>query len=111
MSRRNVVTVMSDQHSPRYAGHAAHLKYVEYVGYAPELFDLDADPDERFNLAGDPKHAADLDRLAERLRERLDPAATDALAKQDQKDLIEKFGGPEKAATTGAPSYTPVPTG
>ena len=33
------------------------FKYVHYVGYQPQLFDLVADPDEERNLAGDPGYA------------------------------------------------------
>ena len=30
-----------------------HHKYNRYIGYEPELFDLDADPEETTNLAGE----------------------------------------------------------
>jgi len=43
------------------------------------------------------------------LREQLDPEEIDRQAKADQAALIERFGGPEKAKSAGAPGTTPVP--
>ncbi|MEL0021370.1 MAG: sulfatase-like hydrolase/transferase, partial [Rickettsiales bacterium] len=84
-------------------------KYHYYVGYPPELFDLEADPEERNDLARDPAHAGTLARMEALLRERLDPEEIDRQAKADQAALIERFGGPEKAKSAGAPGTTPVP--
>lgn len=42
-------------------------KYVRYLGYGEELYDLGADPDEMHNLAASPKHQAIKTRLAARL--------------------------------------------
>jgi hypothetical protein len=38
-----------------------------------------------------------------------DPEAIDALAKSDQRAMIERVGGPEIAATMGASGTTPAP--
>ena len=84
-------------------------KYHYYVGYPPELFDLEADPEERNDLARDPAHAGTLARMEALLREQLDPEEIDRQAKADQAALIERFGGPEKAKSAGAPGTTPVP--
>lgn len=84
-------------------------KYNHYVGYDAELFDLHADPGETTDLAGDPTHAGTVSGFEARLRGILDPEATDARAKADQAALIERFGGPEKAANIGAPGATPAP--
>ena len=55
-------------------------KYVHYVGAPPQLFDLEADPEELHDLAGDPAHAALLREMEARLRAMLDPEAVDAEA-------------------------------
>lgn len=85
------------------------FKFHYYVGYGPELYDLESDPEEREDLAGDPAHAQKLAEMESLLRDRLDPEAVDALAKADQARLIERHGGSEKALSVGAPGTTPVP--
>jgi choline-sulfatase len=85
------------------------LKYIHYVGYPPELFDVVNDPLEERNLADEPARRADLDRLERRLRAVVDPEATDARAKAAQAALIARYGGPEKASGVGAPGATPAP--
>ncbi len=84
-------------------------KYIHYTGFAPELFDLEQDPEETRDLAGDPAHAdvlADFDRA---LRTICDPERTDADAKRDQQALIAAHGGMQKILTRGGSSYTPIP--
>ena len=84
-------------------------KFNYYVGYAAELFDLNADPGEERNLATEPSHASVLASFTTRLRAMLDPEAVEARAKADQADLIARFGGPETAGNIGAPGATPAP--
>lgn len=84
-------------------------KYIHYVRHAPELFDLQADPEELCDLASDPAHAAVLQSLQAELRAICDPEAMDALAKQDQQAMIESHGGVAVAATLGAAGATPAP--
>lgn len=60
------------------------LKYLYYVGYQPQLFDLAADPGELHDLAPDPRYAATLAAFETRLRGMVDPEAVDARAKGDQ---------------------------
>ena len=107
-------TVFSEYHafaspSAAFMLRNGRYKYNYYVGYAPELFDLQADPGEARNLAADPAHAAILAGFDAQLRAILDPEATDARAKADQAALIERFGGPDKAINIGAPGATPAP--
>ena len=52
-------------------------KYVYIHGYESQLFDLQADPGEWNNLAGDPDYAEVEDRLRGRIFELFDPAAVD----------------------------------
>ncbi len=84
-------------------------KYHHYVGYPPELFDLEADPEELDDLAVDPGHSDVLEEYEALLRAWLDPDAVDRRAKADQEALIERHGGREKAKLVGAPGATPVP--
>jgi choline-sulfatase len=83
--------------------------YHHYVGYPPELFDREADPDQLHDLAGDPAHAATCARLHALLLDRLDPAAIDRRAKADQAALIARFGGAQRALTVGTPGASPAP--
>ncbi|MEO1686361.1 MAG: sulfatase-like hydrolase/transferase [Pseudomonadota bacterium] len=85
-------------------------KLIEYVGHAPELFDLDADPEETLSRAADPDCAATLAELRADLAAICDPEATDAAAKADQAALIERHGGRAAAARMGAPGATPPPS-
>ncbi len=107
-------TVFSEYHafaspSAAFMLRNGRFKYNHYVGYPPELFDLELDPGEEHNLAESPAHRATLVGLDAELHAMLDPEATDALAKADQAALIARFGGPEKARNVGAPGATPAP--
>jgi len=86
------------------------FKLIHYVRHDPELFDLEADPEELHDLAADPTYQLILQALQAELRAICDPEAMDALAKQDQKAMIERHGGVEVAATMGAAGATPAPS-
>ena len=85
------------------------FKYIHYVGYAPMLFDLAADPHERHDLGGDPQYAAVRADCEARLRALLDPEAIDAAARKDQRAMIEKLGGKETVLGRGAIRHSPPP--
>lgn len=85
-------------------------KYHHYVRFRPELFDLQADPEELYDLAQDSARAAVLRDMEAELRRICDPEAVDALAKEDQRAMIERFGGIEAASRIGATGATPAPT-
>jgi choline-sulfatase len=85
------------------------FKYHYYVGFAPELFDLESDPEEARDLAGDPRYRDTLARFESDLRAMLDPEEIDRRAKREQAQLVNRFGGREKALKTGTPGATPVP--
>ena len=84
-------------------------KLNHYVGFEPELFDLEADPEEASNLAGDTSYAAILADLMSELHSIVDPDATNAQAFADQAAMIESYGGIEAALKLGAPNATPPP--
>jgi choline-sulfatase len=89
------------------------FKYIYYVRFEPELFDLVADPEESTNLAAKPEYAATLKQLDALLRTIVDPEAEDRRANEAQRLLIESKGGPEQvmANLPTKKLYTPVPTG
>ncbi|SCK35183.1 choline-sulfatase [Variovorax sp. HW608] len=84
-------------------------KYHYYVGFRPELFDLQEDPEELHDLAADPAHAQVLESMRRALFALCDPQAVDRQAKADQAALIERHGGIEAAHKLGSSTSTPVP--
>jgi choline-sulfatase len=78
-----------------------------YVGYPPELFDLERDPEETMDLAKNPKYAIVSKDLEAELRKIVNPEEADAQAKADQARLVEKYGGRVKALNVGAHGATP----
>ena len=84
-------------------------KFIYYVGYEPELFDLENDPEETVNLAGDTAYHHVIEECNSDLTRICDPNKTDRQAKDDQNTLIEKYGGRERALHSGTPGATPVP--
>jgi choline-sulfatase len=84
-------------------------KYVHYVAYRPQLFDLAGDPEELNDLASDPRHAAVLAECRSRLYAICDPAEVDARAKRRQAELLEQHGGREAVIRRGDLGFTPPP--
>ena len=79
------------------------------VRYPPQLFDLQADPEELVDLAGDPAHRGTLEAMAAELRRHFDPEEVDARAKRRQAELLARAGGREAALARGDLNYTPAP--
>jgi choline-sulfatase len=84
-------------------------KYVHYVAYRPQLFDLEADPEELHDLAADSAHAALLEECRARLYSICDPVEVDARAKHRQAQLLEANGGREAVIKRGDLGFTPPP--
>lgn len=84
-------------------------KYIHYVGYEPELFDMEADPEELSNLAADPGHAGTLAEFEADLRAIVDPEEMDERAYRSQATLIERHGGRDAIIGRGAFGATPPP--
>ena len=83
-------------------------KYVHYVGYPPQLFDLASDPDELKDLADKPEAASVRADCEAMLREILDPEAVNALAFSDQAVTIAKHGGAQAILERGHPGEHPI---
>lgn len=107
-------TVLSEYHA---AGSIAAMymirvdqwKYVHYVGYAPQLYDLANDPNETKDLTQSVEHKEVIEHCEAKLREIVDPEAMNELAFQDQDAKIEAFGGVEAVRKRGDFGYTPAP--
>ena len=99
--------------SASYMLRKGRFKYISYVGFEPELFDLEKDPEESTNLAGRPEYAETLKSLDGLLRTIVDPEKEDRRANDAQRTLIESKGGPDQvmANLPTKKLYTPVPTG
>ncbi len=86
-----------------------NYKYIHYVGYAPELFDLAADPEEEMNLAEDDAAAGTLGDMQAELAQRIEPEGVNTAAQASQAALIARHGGREAALNKGAFQGTPAP--
>lgn len=97
--------------SASYMVRKGRYKYIHYVGFDPELFDLQADPEELHNVANDPKYTDIRAELYAALCNLLDPDDVNARANAAQVALVESRGGPEAvlAKLVTDKSYTPVP--
>jgi choline-sulfatase len=85
-------------------------KYVHHVDDAPELFDLDADPDELRDLALDPRHDGVRRACADELSRLVDAEAVDERARADQRRRLDAGGGLERVRSGGPRIiYTPPP--
>jgi choline-sulfatase len=84
-------------------------KYVHYEGYRPQLYDLEADPGETRDLAGEAGHEEALAEGLRRLRAICDPAEVTARAFADQERRVEELGGAAAVRQMGSYPYTPAP--
>ncbi len=85
-------------------------KYIEYIGYKPQLFDLVDDPGELHDLAGDPRFEGVLEQSAAELRRICNPIDTDRLAHEDQCRKLKEHGGVDAVKARGFKiPFTPAP--
>jgi len=106
--------ILSQQHSAgaksaSFMIRKGRYKYVHHVDYPAQLFDLETDPKELNDLAGDPSHGTALASCESALRALLDPDEIDRKAKADQATRIASGGGQEAIVAQGSPGYTPAP--
>ena len=85
------------------------FKLIHYVGFEPELFDLDNDPEELANLADHPEYATIKDDLYRELYVICDPDEVEARAHREQRELVESYGGLEAVKDMGPKGATPPP--
>jgi choline-sulfatase len=107
-------TVLSEYHgmgstTGAFAIRNGRYKYIHYVKYRPQLFDLEADPDETRDLSSDPQYAAARQDCESKLRAMLSPENVDARAKQRQAEQLERHGGREAVIARGDLGFSPPP--
>jgi choline-sulfatase len=107
-------TVLSEYHgmgstTGAFAVRVGKWKYVHYAKYQPQLFDLDKDPDEMYDLAADPAYAAVLEECRAALYSVCDPVEVDRRAKARQAELLAANGGREAVIARGDLGFTPAP--
>lgn len=84
-------------------------KYIHYVGMAPQLFDLEADPVEAVDLGESPAHSEVRASLEGELRRIVDPERASGLAFEDQEAMLARYGGREEVLRRGDYGYSPAP--
>lgn len=84
-------------------------KFVYFVGYPPQLFDLQDDPHEAEDLADRPEMQGVLRECEVALRALLDPERVSDRAFADQAARIAENGGVAKILQRGDFGYTPAP--
>lgn len=84
-------------------------KIVRYPGYDDQLFDMFADPHERYDLAPDPAFREMRDRMRARLSSMMDVATVNAQAFEDQRTKIAAHGGARAILESEEHGYTPAP--
>ena len=84
-------------------------KYIYYVGFEPELFNLEIDPEETTDLSQKKEYQMTLNELRADLYNICNPEEMNELAFQDQDEMIQNYGGIEVASKLGATGATPPP--
>ena len=107
-------TVLSEYHgmgstTGAFAIRDGKYKYIHYAKYAPQLFDLECDPEEMHDLAADPAHAEVLARCRAKLYAICNPEEVDRRAKARQAELLAQNGGRDAVIKRGDLGFTPAP--
>jgi choline-sulfatase len=85
------------------------FKYIRYVKYRAQLFDLERDPDEVRDLCTDRMYTEVLMRCEAKLRAMLSPEEVDARAKKRQAEQLERHGGRDAVIARGDLGFSPPP--
>ncbi len=84
-------------------------KYIHYVGYPCQLYDMENDPNELNDLGTDPKFESQRECCHRKLLEICDPEAVNAQAFEDQAQKVESLGGKEAVMNRESIPFTPAP--
>jgi choline-sulfatase len=101
----------SSSRSGEYMIRSGRWKYVYFVHYPdqPQLYDLESDPEELTDLAGDKGHRPIIEECHRLLLGMLDPVEVDRRAKRRQAELVAANGGREAVIRRGSFAYSPPP--
>lgn len=107
-------TVLAQQHCAGVSSGVFGLsngrwKYIFALDAPPMLFDLQSDPEETRNLAGDSRYAVKQSHLHGTLLGILNPATVDAECKQSQHRRLADVGGAEAVLTRPNQAFSPAP--
>jgi choline-sulfatase len=86
-------------------------KYIHYVGFPGQLFDLDNDPDETNDLGQNEDYSDVLEMCEKRLREFVNPEDVNALAYADQRKLFTELAATDAFEISEKFGFTPAPQG
>lgn len=108
-------TVISEYHGMGSSGAVFMIrfrqyKYIRYLNHPEQLFDLESDPQELADLAGDKGYADVMKEGRERLRAILDPQQVDRRVKERQRQLLQANGGRDAVIARGDLGFS-VPPG
>jgi len=84
-------------------------KYIHYVDYPNQLFNLESDPEELVDLASDSDYAKVLDECRKKLYAICDPEEVDKRARARQEELLKKHGGRDAVIERGDLGFSPAP--
>ena len=101
--------VFSEYHTAGYTLRRGRYKYVHYVDFPPELFDLENDPEEAKDLSATPGRARLVREFEAILRQITDPEGMDQIARADQAALVQPHGGREAVLSQGGYFGSPTP--
>lgn len=107
-------TVFSEYHAAAsitgsYMIRKGKWKYIYYVGMAPQLFDMEADPFEAVDLGESAAHVDVRTELEAELRRIVDPEQASELAFEDQAVVLGRYGGTNEVLKRGDYGYSPAP--
>ena len=89
---------------------SGNYKYIYYVGYKPQLFDIEKDPHEMHDLIDDPAYSEIAEKMDQNLRKIGDPETINAAVKKKQEEMLDAHGGREKVLAEFTPVvYSPAP--
>lgn len=108
---RNVLTEYHGMGSATGAFMIRHkqYKYMYYVDYPAQLFDLERDPEELVDRGTDPEYAAIVRECHERLLKICDPVDVDRMVRARQSELLSLNGGREAVIARGDLGFSPPP--
>jgi choline-sulfatase len=107
-------TIFSEYHaagsrSAQFMLRRGRYKYIKYVGYGIELFDLETDPEEKHDLSESKSYKGLIYEFETHLKGITDPQETDNRAKKDQALMIEAYGGIETVRNIDGIVGSPAP--